>query len=585
MKRPLHSWLALASLAAALTLVWVGCDYSAPASLDLPPLVESAPTPNPGSAAAAVSNNAASPKTSATSSTSATDAFRPGDLDEGPFILENVVNLIQTASLKPGGDNFGIATKNLNQYFKGRAQSSDYRMSPAAREYLLTQLPEPAVNTLEAPTWTIRDARHLEDFMLYHKIATRVGGAGDDLTRVRRVFDWIVRNVQLVPAGSLGAQGLGQAQARPYDVLLRGMATEEGGTWSERGWMFLAFCRQLGIDGGMVTYTPPGQKKPIVWLCAILIDKKAYLFDPRLGLAIPGLRGEGVATLDDALGDPIVLDRLALPGQHPYNTTRASLAASPSKIGILLDSSIGYISPRMQLLQRDLAGKNRTVLYRDPADQRDKFAEALGSRLGRVDLWELPLMVETFLFTNPKFVEATQRSLYLFGSRFPLLYARMKQLQGNTAEAVQDYVSFRFAERAVEMDRRTPLSAEVQLGLDVYSTYYLGLANIELNKPEQAAFFFREILRLLPEPAPRRPYLCMFRWGAQANLARLCEAKGDLRQAAAYYVQPDPTTQAHGNLLRARDLVWSDPFAPVPAPLPPAPHLNAPVPPSESKAK
>ena len=29
--------------------------------------------------------------------------------------------------------------------------------------------------------------------MMYYAIASRVGGTGDDLARVRRVFDWIVR--------------------------------------------------------------------------------------------------------------------------------------------------------------------------------------------------------------------------------------------------------------------------------------------------------------------------------------------------------------------------------------------------------
>ncbi len=51
--------------------------------------------------------------------------------------------------------------------------------------------------------------------MLYSKIAARVAGTGDDLSRVRRLFDWIVRQVQLVPAGSLGTPDLPQAPVRP----------------------------------------------------------------------------------------------------------------------------------------------------------------------------------------------------------------------------------------------------------------------------------------------------------------------------------------------------------------------------------
>ena len=79
------------------------------------------------------------------------------------------------------------------------------------------------------------------------------------------------------------------------------------------------------------------------------------------------------------------------------------------------------------------------------------------------------------------------------------------------------------------------------------------------------------LLDLLPEPGPNRPTLNMFRWGAHANLGRIYEAKGDRRRAIAHYTQIDPTMQHHGNLLRARELVWQDPMAAPPDPLPPAP--------------
>ncbi len=33
------------------------------------------------------------------------------------------------------------------------------------------------------------------------------------------------------------------------------MATEAEGYWAERTWLFMALCRQLGIDTGLVTYS------------------------------------------------------------------------------------------------------------------------------------------------------------------------------------------------------------------------------------------------------------------------------------------------------------------------------------------
>ena len=148
-----------------------------------------------------------------------------------------------------------------------------------------------------------------------------------------------------------------------------------------------------------------GPKPPIVWICAALIDDKAYLFDARLGLEIPGPEGTGVATLEDAMSDPAVLERMNLPGQSPYGTSRASLLGSPTKIGILLDSSPGYFSPKMKLLQSELTGEYRTILFRDPADQRDHFARCWADRCGEIKLWSLPFEVHTRLFSDGQFVD------------------------------------------------------------------------------------------------------------------------------------------------------------------------------------
>ena len=179
------------------------------------------------------------------------------------------------------------------------------------------------------------------------------------------------------------------------------MATESEGTaWAERAWLFMALCRQLGIDSGLITYTKGNASTPcypsrdrrtprriqrprVVWICAVLIDDQAYLFDARLGLEIPGPGGQGVATLEQALSDPSILERMNIPGLAPYSTSRASLLASPTKIGILIDSSPGYFSPKMRLLQRELAGEYRSILYSDPAEQRDHFIHVLGSRSRR----------------------------------------------------------------------------------------------------------------------------------------------------------------------------------------------------------
>ncbi|WP_337175949.1 hypothetical protein [Paludisphaera sp.] len=525
-------------------------------------------------------------------------------------ILESSIELIKGAALKPGGDNFRLATQKLNQFFEG-TPPAEYVVRNETLRFLARQLPRKMMEEVQSSKWSeTRDARHLEDCMLYSDIAGRVAGAGDDLTRVRRVFDWLTKQVQLVPVGALGTPGLPQVYARPYDVLFRGMGSESQGAWAERSWTFMALCRQLGVDVGLLTFTRGNAVEPLIpktgdplspfgparesqspqtWICAALVDGEAYLFDARAGLPVPGPGGEGVATLRQALGDPAILEAMNVPGLSPYDVSRATLLASTTKIGVLIDSSQGYFTPKMRLLQGELAGKNRTVLYHDPAAQEASFAEVLGDRLGYVMFWTVPLEVETLLFTDPQFVAATQQSLLFFRGEMPLIYARLKHLRGEFAEAVSDYVGFRFSEtQAFVTNKDVNIPDALQQGLDAYATYYLALAHLEREDFRQAELMFTKTLEILPEPTSQDPPYFMFRWGAHANLGRIYEAQGDYPAAVAHYLAADPTMQRHGNLLRARALVLEDPMQAVPDPLPAAPEqfsrVNAPKPEAQPEA-
>jgi hypothetical protein len=568
LNRRLLTWHGLAFAGLGLALI-AGCDYTPPGrasaakgKLSMPELPRSG-TSRAGSASGGL-------------------AYRRS-AEERKAILDSIITLIQRAAIQPGGEHFAQAVKKLNQYFDGTPQS-EYELGSAAREYLSTQLNPDLIRDLQGTAWTLRDTRHIEDCMMYYGIANRVAGAGDNLTRARRVFDWVVRQVELVPSGSFGGSRLGPAFARPYDVLVRGMATESEGTgWSERAWLFLSLCRQLEIDAGLITYTkgnavdamlPPqkdeavprrAQRPQVVWICGVLVDGQVYLFDARLGLEVPGPGGQGVATLDQALADASILERMNVPGLAPYSASRATLLSSPTKVGILIDSSPGYFSPKMRLLQRELAGHYRAILFADPAEQRDHFAQALGGHAGAITLWELPLTVETRLFRDPEYVNAIQNSLFWFRPGFPLIYARVKQLRGELTEAIEDYVKFRKAVNFPNvLNKKEVIARDVQAGLDIYATYYMALAQLENNNRDQAERMFVQVLDALPEPraGERNPYYYMFRWGANANLGRIHEAKHNDQAAIDYYTRFDPTPQHAGNLVRAREIVWSQPLGP-----------------------
>lgn len=477
-------------------------------------------------------------------------------------LLRSVIQLIEEAATTPGGRNFAIATDYLNHYFDGTAPA-EFVMRPESRAFLAeVKLPPKAIAELEAPQFTDRDARHIEDCLLYHAVANRVAGQGDDLTKVRRLFDWISRQVALVPPDSLGIPGsLPQAQARPFDVLVRGMATEGGGKWTERGWVFMALCRQLGVDVGLVTITPKDQAEPTYWITGAAIGGKLYLFDARLGQEIPGPDGKAPATLDQILADPSVLDRLDLhgEGQPKYDVHAADLAEA--KVGIALDSTLGYLSPRMRLLQRELAGKNRMVLYRDPAEQRNAFVAAFGDRFGGASLWLLPIEVEARLFTDSAFNTATGLPLKMFDPSLPLLGPRLLQLRGDLPSAIQAYVNARYRPHPTLSDLRTPIPPEIQMLVDLYATYFLALAQLDQGNLNQAENLFKQTIKFMPDPRPGPPFVSLLHWGAVSNLGRMNLDRGDHAQAVAFFTRPAPTPQGQGDLHRAEEIIAKDPAA------------------------
>jgi hypothetical protein len=593
-----------------LALIAAGCDYSAKKPPVMPSGIVDGPLPaSSGRPATETDSTFTNPDSDAP-----IDRINPIEVTRREAILKNVVNLINTASTNPGGQNFGMATDNLNELFDQGFKPSEFEYTEEPKRFLARKVamlfkdPEPVLKGFTSPKFSIRDARHIEDCMLYHIVASRIAGEGDDLTRVRRIFEWIMRNIEVVPAESLSGNGLRQAQVRPADVLLRGMATEipveYGGLWSERGWLFMVLCRQIGIDVGLLTFTPPppplpairqANLSPVAWVTAAVIGPNLYLFDQRLGLEIPGPDGTGVATLEEALTDPIVLSRLDVPGSYAYGVSGAEIAASPTKISVLLDSSPGYFAQRMRLLQTLLKGEYRTILFRDMLEQAKNFAQALGSsRVGQINLWQIPIMIDQKLFTDGEFVRATQMPLQFFRGELPLLYARTKHLRGELEEATSKYVELRKRKDGVMKDaKKTPIEPVVQNALDIYSTLFLAQCHLDRGNTQQAEDLFKQVLAMTPEPGRGRNYYYMLRWNALSNLGRIAEQKGDRAGAIRYYTELMQPGERHGNLIKARKLLWGDPFVNPAPPLPPAPPVpvedmipsqeNETKPPTESK--
>jgi len=128
----------------------------------------------------------------------------------------------------------------------------------------------------------------------------------EDLPKAEAIFDWVIRNVQLVPISQLPAH-----RVIPRLTLILGLGSE-----LDRTWTFMELVRQAGIESVLLGYQ---DKDPVTnkilyvpLLPAVMVENSLYLFDTTLGLAVPGPDGKGIATLRQVSEDPSLLTALDL---------------------------------------------------------------------------------------------------------------------------------------------------------------------------------------------------------------------------------------------------------------------------------
>jgi hypothetical protein len=167
------------------------------------------------------------------------------------------------------------------------------------------------------------------------------------LEQATAAFAWTMRQVRL-------EEGQGPPVPSQY-VLRRG-----SGDAQERALVFLDLLRQLQLDSepgltmtGCLLLTPSTSSgEPHLWAAGVVIDGKMYLFDPRLGLPIPGPQGKGVATLAEVVNDPGVLRQLTVNDKYPYDVT----SNEAKKCEAFLYVSLSALSPRMSHFQKNALG-------------------------------------------------------------------------------------------------------------------------------------------------------------------------------------------------------------------------------------
>lgn len=233
-------------------------------------------------------------------------------------------------------------------------------------------------------SFTQLDAHHLDRYFLFRDAARSLGAPRDEkqqLAQVAAAFAWVMRQVRLQewdgrPVDEEFAPRLEITDGKsvvlrshpplpPQFVLRRGW-----GSAMERSFVFLALLEQLGLDGCLVTVEVPGDLG--LWACGVRLGNNIYLFDPRLGLPLPGSDDQKIATLAALRARPELLQQYAGDDKRRYDVTPEQAQAAR----IFLVCPLSAISPRMQFLQQELAqAGNKAVLTHDPAALQKRFQE------------------------------------------------------------------------------------------------------------------------------------------------------------------------------------------------------------------
>ncbi len=238
-------------------------------------------------------------------------------------------------------------------------------------------LDEGELKEIDSPNYTRLDGHHLERcFLLRDAVRAlevkgiKSGGQAvteTPLDQATRAFAWAVRQVRL---------GEHEGQAVPPAFTLR----RGWGRPFERALVFLAMLEQFGDAEaarpdvlGCLLYVP-GEREGRMrfWACGVILGegKDVYLFDPRLGLPLPGPKGQGVATLAQVRKQPDVLAQLNLDEKHRYDVT----GEQAKNAHALLVCPLSSLSPRMRHLQEKLLVPTvRIRLAVDPAKELDRL--------------------------------------------------------------------------------------------------------------------------------------------------------------------------------------------------------------------
>ena len=440
--------------------------------------------------------------------------------------------------------------------------------------------------------WVANESRPLEIEDWLDEVQKNKGEAhAYEVSTAARLCDWTIRNVQLdklLPYPEKSAvTGAGASAfntplqtatpgpgytAYPWQTMLFG----HGDAWL-RARVFILLCRQQQIDVVMLAFDEAGTlPRPRPWIPAALIDDQLYLFDPGLGILIPGPGGTGIATLEQVLGDKQILRSLSVGSSYPYKPADADM----SKLVAMVDASAEALSYRMKAVEDAASTREPLLLSVAPSEMARRLKKCAG--ITDVRLWAAPF--ETWIYRTAMVRRAKtdfniERQLMFenWGSdnQNPMVKGRVQYFRGNFEKTHDNPGAKSYFVRAItpnviieQIDtspkvreqlgiiRHRENDQEWQIVLQLHkaaivtikqtATYWLGITHYDTGRYETAIPWLKK--RTL-EVEGNDPW----KSGARYNLSLTYEALGRLEEARKILLL-DESPQKHGNLLRARYL-------------------------------
>ena len=420
------------------------------------------------------------------------------------------------------------------------------------------------------------------------------------LTNSVKVFDWIVRNVQLLPAAdaedsedkalndsdagpaAAGIKGLGY-QRYPWQTLLYGR-----GDYVERASLFVLMLRQVEIQATVLAVAAgddaSDNASPTPWVVAVKVGTELYLFDTRMGLPIPSKKPGQIATLSDVRSDTSLLKSLDLSVKESLDDDTEYWVAEDDikQLVALVYVSPEEISKRMAALEARLIGDDRLLLVGKPSEnaaefksenvtpqpwaigfQTHQFRQAVRDAIARSSFDDELASRLSWHFKDESYIDQFTR----YRTSRARFFSGTFDLQDRGYNAIESFQHLMYRDELID-ELGADQKFQRQLGIlktegQSAGEYQAKLASVQSQMRlvrRDAGFFLAqthfdngsistaanwlERLRLKKDAA---------RWaeGIEYLLGRASEGRTDYRSAIEVYRESEGV-QKHGNLIRAR---------------------------------